>query len=312
MQTSYGSAHSVDGVENRPGTLSEPGQSILPVRDGLYRISALERYPLLLHGISIRRTPDGADWNLSAKRGTPDHPPSIETAHANRRLFADALGVPAGSIAGCQQVHGTEVALVGWGDAGRGMMPDVPAVQGVDALITSAQGLYLMALSADCPPVFFYDPVRRAIGLAHSGWKGTVGRIAANVVEAMVDNFGSSPADLIVSVGPGIGPCCYSVGPNVIEAVSAAFQDKGGSYPPLIEARDGMTYFNLRETIRRTILEAGVQAGNITIEEVCTAHNLDIFYSHRGEMGRCGLFGAILGMRGGHHTHYDERSQHQS
>ncbi|HKP51687.1 MAG TPA: peptidoglycan editing factor PgeF [Chloroflexia bacterium] len=299
MPTSSGSDRNSEIEDSASGPEYRMGVDLLnlPVRDGLYHIAALERYPALLHGISTRRSPDGEDWNLSTKRGTPEYPPSVETAHANRRKFATALGISPGSIVGGQQVHGTEVALVGWGDAGRGMTPDLPSVQGVDALITGTPGLYLMALSADCPPIFFYDPVRRAIGLAHSGWKGTVGRVAANVVEAMVDNFGSSPADLVVAVGPGIGPCCYSVGSNVIEAIREAFPPQGATYPPLLEERDGLTYFNLRETIRLALLEAGLRPENITVEEVCTADNLHTFYSHRGEEGRCGLFGAVLGMR---------------
>jgi YfiH family protein len=269
----------------------------LTVRDGLYRIAGLEGYGSLLHGISTRRSPDGCDWNLSARRGTPQDPPSVETALANRRRLAAALGVPLDRMVGCQQVHSTEVALVGLEDGGRGMSAESHAVHGVDALVTATPGLYLMALSADCPPVFFYDPVRRAIGLAHSGWKGTVGRIAANVVRAMAENFGSSPADIVAAVGPGIGPCCYNVGPNVIEAVAQAFPMQPPGYAPLLEERGGLTYFNLREAIRRALLDAGLSTENITVDEVCTAHNLDLFYSHRGDVGQCGLFGAVLGMR---------------
>ena len=215
----------------------------------------------------------------------------------NRRKLADALAVSLNGMVGCQQVHSAEVALVGEADAGRGMSADAPAVQGVDALVTATPGLYLMALSADCPPVFLYDPVRRAVGLAHSGWKGTVDRIAANAVEAMVDNFGSSPHDIVAAVGPGIGPCCYSVGPNVIKAVAEAFPAHHSGYPPLLHERDGQTYFNLHEAIRRSLLDAGVQPQNITVEDVCTAHNLHTFYSHRGERGQCGLFGAVLGIQ---------------
>ena len=85
------------------------------------------------------------------------------------------------------------------------------------------------------------------VGLAHSGWKGTVGRIAGNVVEAMVDDFGSDVRDIVAVVGPGIGPCCYSVGENVIEAVEGAFMNAwGGEQAALLEKRDGLVYFNLR------------------------------------------------------------------
>lgn len=269
----------------------------LPVVNGLYTLSALEQYPGLVHTISTRSAPDGSDWNLSAKRGTPQDPPSIDTAHANRRKLAFELGISPNSMVGCQQVHGAKVALVGKDDGGRGMTAHSPAIQGVDALITATPGLHLLVLSADCPPVFLYDPVRPAIGLAHSGWKGTVGRIAGNVVAAMVDNFGSLPSDIVAAVGPGIGPCCYSIGPNVIEAVDAAFPDRGSSEEAVFEERDGLTYFSLRQAIRRALLDSGVLSDHISVEEVCTAHNPHTFYSHRGEQGQCGLFGAVLGLR---------------
>src|SRR5439155_9203912 len=144
-----------------------------------------------LHGISTRIAPDGGDWNLSSKRGGPQHPPSWEVALANREKLAQRLDISLDSMVGCQQVHGSQVALVRAEDAGRAMYPDKPSMQGADAMVTNTPGIYLLVLSADCPPVFLYDPVRRAIGLAHSGWKGTVARIAAGAVEAMSREFGS-------------------------------------------------------------------------------------------------------------------------
>lgn len=283
-----------------------PTATSLPVDNGIYSMAALTSYPELLHGISTRVSPDGDDWNLSARRGTPQHPPGWDRALANRETLANRLGIRLDKMVGCQQVHDSEVAVVGLGDAGRGMHPDIPAVQGADAMITDTPGLYLLALSADCPPVFFYDPTRRVIGLAHSGWKGTVARIGANVVQAMAANFGCDPSDIVAAIGPGIGPCCYAVGPNVIEAVGSAFPDVAGagaqwseakSRAPLLDIRDGITYFDLWEAIRRALLDGGLSPGNITVANVCTADHLDHFYSHRAEAGQCGLFGGVFGLR---------------
>jgi YfiH family protein len=248
----------------------------------------------VLHAVSTRISPGGTDWNLSARRGTPQHPPDPDVAQANRRALADRLGISLENMVGCQQVHGNRVAIVTRGDAGRGMFPHLPAIQGADALVTDVPGLYLLALSADCPPVFFYDPVRRVVGLAHSGWKGTVGRIVGNVVEAMVDNLGSEPKDIKAAVGPGIGPCCYSVGENVIEAARQAFPSTRGSF---VQEREGTSYFDLHGAIVRTLLDSGLLPERIAVEAVCTGHNTHLFYSHRMEAGRCGLFGAVLGLR---------------
>jgi YfiH family protein len=277
------------------GRLSAP--TSLPLERGIYRIAALDRYPELLHGISTRLSPGGEDWNLSAKRGTPENPPSWERALANRETLARRLGIRLDRMVGCQQVHGSTVAVVGYEDAGRGMSPDVPSAQGADAMVTGCPGLYLLALSADCPPVILYDPVRRAVGLVHSGWKGTVARVAANAVEALVDNYGSEPADIVAAIGPGIGPCCYEVGPEVVEAAESAFMGAWNTGNPILEEREGSTYFNLWEGIRCALLGAGLLDKNVTVEGVCTADNLEVFYSHRAEAGKCGLFGAVVGIR---------------
>ncbi|HET6313394.1 MAG TPA: laccase domain-containing protein, partial [Chloroflexia bacterium] len=118
----------------------------VPVRDGIYSVLALRPYTDLLHGISTRLSPDGTDWNLSARRGTPANPPDPEIALANRTGLAHRLGISLDRMVGCQQVHGNEVALVGEEDAGKGMLPGRPALPDCDAMITATPGLYLLAL----------------------------------------------------------------------------------------------------------------------------------------------------------------------
>jgi YfiH family protein len=268
---------------------------ILPVDRGIYTIGALRRYRELVHGVSTRVSPEGGDWNLSSKRGSPQFPPDPAVALANRQSLAERLGISLDRTVGCHQIHGSEVALVGETDGGRGMRAGSPSIEGADAMVTSTPGLNLMVLAADCPPVFFYDPVKRAIGLAHSGWKGTVGRIAGRTVEAMVQHFGSDPANIVVAVGPGIGPCCYCVGSNVVEEVEASFP-RAWTDGPLLDVYEGQVYFNLPAAIKRAVVDAGVPPRNVTIEGVCTAHYRSVFYSHRGDAGQCGLFGAVLGL----------------
>jgi YfiH family protein len=265
---------------------------------GVLRLRALDRFPELLHAVTTRRAPDGADWNLSARRGTPEHPADPAVALANREKLAALLGVPLDRMAGVRQVHGNNVVAVSDDHAGAGMHPDTPPIEDADGMITATPGLFMLALSADCPPVFLYDPERRVAGLVHSGWKGTVGRIAANGVRVMRDEFGSDPSRIVAAVGPGIGPCCYAVGDNVIEAAEAAFPGAWHGPDPLLERRDGQVYFSLREGVRRALLDAGLRPDNVAADDVCTAHRRDLFYSHRGEAGRCGLFGAVFGLRG--------------
>jgi YfiH family protein len=287
MTTIFESSHNAPDL---PGT-------DLYIEEGLLHVGVLARYPELLHGISIRRAPDGDDWNLSARRGSPQFPPDAAIALRNREKLASLLGVSLDKMVGCRQVHSALVATVTMAEAGLGMRPDTPSIEDTDGMVTDTPGLALMVLSADCPPVFFYDPARRAIGLAHSGWKGTVGCIAGNVVAAMTRNYGTDPRDLMAVVGPGIGPCCYNVGENVINAAQDAFPGAWEGDTPVLEQRGEEIYFNLRESVRRTLLDAGLSPGNITVEEACTSHNRSLFYSHRGDRGQCGLFGAVLGLR---------------
>jgi len=274
--------------------------ALLPVHRGIYSVWALEQYPELVVGISTRTAPDGGDWNLSARRGTPQHPPDPAIALSNRIKLAEALGIELDMMVGCQQVHSAEVAVVSVADAGRGMRPGVPSIEGADAMITATPGLFLMVLAADCPPVFFYDPVSRAVGLAHSGWKGTAGRIAGKVVEAMSTEFGSRPQDIQVAIGPGVGSCCYNVRDDVTNQVESSFPEawqQSRNVDALLTHDEGLVYFNLWAAIKRALLDVGVAADNISSGALCTAHNTGTFYSHRGEEGKCGLFGAVIGLR---------------
>ena len=114
----------------------------------------------------------------------------------------------------------------------------------------------------------------------------------------MVKDHGCEPRNIVAAVGPSIGPCCYIVGDNVIEAAQASFPGAWDGDTPVLQRRGEHTYFNLPEGIRRALLDAGLQPGNIAVAQACTAHNRHLFYSHRGDAGQCGLFGAVLGMRG--------------
>jgi hypothetical protein len=178
-------------------------------------------------------------------------------------------------------------------------------IPATDALITDVSGVALMLRFADCLPVLLYDPVRRAIGLAHAGWKGTVGGIAAKTASAMMEAYGSRPADIIAGLGPCIGPCCYQVGGEVIEAVKESFNHWQGLLRP---QGYGSVHFDLWEASRCQLAELGApplspptlggRKGGIEVIQLCTACRTDEFFSHRAEGGHTGRFAVILGMRG--------------
>jgi YfiH family protein len=183
--------------------------------------------------------------------------------------------------------HGAEVARVSSADYGQYIGP-------IDGLITDEPGCGLTMNYADCAPIFLYDPANRAIGLGHAGWQGAVKDLPGSMVRAMVEEFGSDPAGLIAAVGPCIGPCCYEVGEPVIGLVKERFEEAESLLlaVPGDKVDRGRPYFDLPEANRRNLAEAGVR--NIELSEYCTACRTDLFFSHRGEGGKTGRFGAIF------------------
>lgn len=208
---------------------------------------------------------------------------------ANREKVCDALGVDAASLVVGEQVHGTNVARVDAAHRGRGARHAADAIPGVDALITDSPGLVLFGLFADCVPVLLYDPERRAVGLAHAGWKGTVGQIAGGTVRAMADAFGSRPQTCFAAIGPSIGPCCFEVGRDV----AVRFQEADGA----VVCQSGNSYrVDLWKANVRQLEAAGIPAEHITVARLCTRCLKEQFFSHRGDGGRTGRIAAAIGL----------------
>jgi YfiH family protein len=211
----------------------------------------------------------------------------LDAVAYNQDLICQALGFATDDIVSPHQVHGAETACVTRRDRGR-------VIDAVDGLITNELGVLLMLRFADCTPVWFYDPIRRAIGLVHAGWRGTVAGIVRETVAKMRSVFGSRPSDLVVGIGPAIGPCCYEVGPDVARAVARYFP---ANVPWVLDPRSAdRWHLDLWLANELQLEQAGVQ--HIQVAEICTACNTDEWFSHRAEQGRTGRFGALIGMKG--------------
>ncbi len=234
-----------------------------------------------------------------------------ERVYANRRRAYGLFGRDTDTVVHAHLVHGATVARVTTAENGTW-------VHHVDGLITDQTGCVLTMSFADCAPILLYDPVHRAIGLGHAGWKGAVADLPGALVRAMQAQFGSDPAELLAAVGPCIGPCCYEVGEIVIDAVTAAFAQPddllrpmsdelrvtsdefraiGHRPTPLATRHSPPTthrHFDLPEANRRNLLNAGVR--HVELAEYCTACRTDLFFSHRAEKGRTGRFGVVLGL----------------
>ncbi len=241
------------------------------------------------------------DLNLGFTRD--DDPRRVE---ANReRLVMTVAGSEAPPLIAVRQVHGTEILTVGldgerWTDAaGRG-------VREADGLVTAQTGCLLAVQAADCVPVLLVDPVRRAVGAFHAGWRGTAGGMVGKGVARMVADFGSRPADLLGAIGPCIRACCYTVGEEVQSQFVAAFPDGKELFSG---ERDGL-HLDLVDSNRRQLEAAGLCRGNVTVVGGCTScARIDgrrRFFSHRAEQGFTGRAMGVIGMSdlasGGEHV----------
>jgi YfiH family protein len=163
--------------------------------------------------------------------------------------------------------------------------------QYVDGLVTDIPDVLLTVFGGDCPPVYLADPVHKAIGLVHAGWKGTLARIPEVAIAQMRVRFGSDPADMYAAVGPGICRECYEMGDEVYDAFAAQWSREDADlilsrYPAKDgdgrEIPGGKYHLDLREANRLTLLRAGIPGDHIAVSNVCTMCNVDKFYSYRG------------------------------
>lgn len=160
-----------------------------------------------------------------------------------------------------------------------------------DIILTDKPEVSLFMRYADCTPILLVDPVRRALGLAHAGWKGTVLKVAQRAVEAMIAQYGSRPQDLYAGIGPAIGPARYEVGPEVVAEVREAF---GADAAELLPRFGTSTHFDLWRANWLSLEQAGVQ--HIELSGLCTVAQNEDWFSHRAEHGKTGRFGVLLAL----------------
>ena len=164
-----------------------------------------------------------------------------------------------------------------------------------DGMVTNVPEICLVTFYADCVPLFFVDPVHRAIGLSHSGWRGTVGKMGKVTIERMREEYGTDPAQVVAAVGPSICQDCYEVSVDVIEKFRENF-DKD-LWPELFyEKADGKYQLNLWRANQAVLTEAGVQGENIAVTNLCTHCNPDILFSHRSTGTARGNLSAFLAL----------------
>lgn len=212
----------------------------------------------------------------------------------NYRIICDSLDIKYEDVVATHQVHKTNVRLIRGEDKGKGLF--LPRdYEEIDGFVTNTPGVPLATFYADCVPLFLVDTKNMAIGLSHSGWRGTVGRMGKSTLAAMKEYFNTSPMDVIAVIGPSICQDCYEVDRSVFEEFEKVFTEEEIEK---IITKSNTSFekyqLNLWEANRQIFLREGVCDSNIHISGVCTSCNEDILFSHRASKGKRGTLAAFL------------------
>lgn len=243
--------------------------------------------------------------NLSFNRGDDE-----ALVRKNYEIITNVLGVEYDSVVMSDQTHTVNVRRVTKADRGLGLTRAKEFFD-TDGLITNAEGVTLVTFFADCVPLYFVDTVNRAIGLSHSGWRGTINEMGKVTLLRMNEEFGTNPKDVVCAIGPSICQDCYEVS----EDVAIKFIDKFGEdsgvvteqklyyerlklcQPKNDQPREGKYQLNLWKANQIILEEAGVLSENISVTNVCTCCNSSLLFSHRATQGKRGNLAAFLALK---------------
>ena len=220
-----------------------------------------------------------ASMNLEFKRDVDP-----ENVRTNFRRFASAVGFEPENMVLSHQTHTTNVRRVGREDRGRGFTRELGWTD-VDGLVTDEPGVVLVTFYADCVPLYFVDPEHRAIGLSHSGWRGTAARMAEVTIDIMRREFGSDPSRMKAAIGPSICGRCYEVSGDVAERFSSQF---------VTPKKNGKYLLDLQLANRAIMIESGIPMSSVSLPGLCTACNPDLLFSHRASKGLRGTNAGFL------------------
>ncbi|MDF2539745.1 MAG: hypothetical protein K0S76_2766 [Herbinix sp.] len=258
---------------------------------------ALKNLDFILHGFSTKLGGVSSGIFATMNLGSDSSPDQddLSNIEENYRRISESIGFDVHSLVISKQVHKTNIKLVDEKDRGKGL--SIPRdYDEIDGLITNTPGVTLVTKYADCVPLFFADPIKKAIGLTHSGWRGTVQKIGKITVQEMQRIFGSNPEDIITVIGPSICSDCYEVGEEVAKEFVNAFSLSGVN--EIIRKNDNDKYqLNLWAANHAVFLEAGLKPEKIHVSGVCTSCHSDLLFSHRKTAGKRGSLAAFLAIR---------------
>ncbi len=268
-------------------------------KDGVVWLSyrALDKIPWLVNAFSTRigGVSEGYYAQMNLAHTVGDDP---ERVLENHRIIGNAIGIRAEDMVLAWQTHTVNVMRVDDSYRGMGIVRERP-YRDIDGIMTDTPGLCLLTSYADCVPIYFVDPVNRAIALSHSGWRGTVGNIARNTVEEMHRQFGSEPSELVACIGPSIEGTCYEVGEDVATPFKEAYsEEESAQILTPEEGKEGKFFLDLTQANVYNLINSGIKEENIHRPDLCTACNSSWLHSHRASGGKRGGMCAFLAIKG--------------
>lgn len=238
----------------------------------------LRAFPELKHSYSTRigGVSTGVCSSMNLRNCQWD---TLDNYKKNMQIFCKAAGYDFNKIVATHQTHTTNVEVVREEDIPRGTLFE-RQYENVDGLVTNVPGAVLVTSYADCIPLYFYDPVNKAIGSSHSGWRGTLGQIGRVTLEKMNLEYGTKPGDVYAAIGPGICSDCYEVSQELYDSFSADYtkDELDIIFKP---GREGHYQLDLWQANLFVLLKAGVPREHISVTNICTRCNSELLFSHR-------------------------------
>ncbi len=249
----------------------------------LYNFSILGGNSAVNHFVSSRNGGVSKDSyrSMNLSYATDD---SSQNITINRNIIASSMGISPERLIFPMQTHSENILCITGAFLEQDEEVRKAQLEGVDALVTNVKKICISILTADCVPLLLFDPVKQVVASVHAGWRGTVKLIGAKTVQKMQLEFGSIPQDILVGIGPSIGPEAYEVGTEVIEEFTKVFQTR------MAHILDDKNHVNLWQANRFQLLDCGIQETNIEIAGICTFKNDEVFYSSRKNKGVTGRF----------------------
>ena len=250
-------------------------------------IPAFDRTGLVKHCFTTRQggISSGLYFSLNT---SPFKSDCLFNVHKNLEIVCSSIGIDYEKLVMSKQVHGDIIKVVNNKLDGKQLFNNI---KGFDAMITNKSGIPLITFYADCVPIYILDPVNRAIGLVHSGWRSTVLHIGAKTLKKMGDLYGTKPEECLAAIGPSIEKDCFEVGEDTAEAFRQSFKDYSSI---LFQRGNGKYNIDLWACNKEMLIDEGVKPQNITVSELCTKCNKELFFSHRRDNGKTGSLSAIM------------------